>query len=212
MVAAMEVVVVLPWLPATAMPYFSRISSASSSPRGITGIRRRRASCTSGILLVDGGTDHQRARAADVRRRVAFVDSGAHLRQALGDRRQLQIGAADGVAEIQQHLGDAAHADPADPREMQMLRPEKHFLIVLFRLARQCQLTAVRLPQESRPRACAAPGRANCLRRLAHPFQLAGVARQLRDHREQLLSVHFCVRAPGAPRRPARMASALRVW
>ena len=49
MVAAIEVVVVLPWLPATAMPYFRRISSASSSPRGITGICSRRASCTSGF-------------------------------------------------------------------------------------------------------------------------------------------------------------------
>ena len=45
----MEVVVVLPWLPATAIPYFSRISSARSSPRGITGIPRRRASCASGF-------------------------------------------------------------------------------------------------------------------------------------------------------------------
>ena len=36
--AVIEVVVVLPWLPATAMPYFMRISSASISARGITGI------------------------------------------------------------------------------------------------------------------------------------------------------------------------------
>src|ERR1022692_3951015 len=49
MVAAMEVVVVLPWLPATAMPYLRRINSASISPRGMTGIWRRRASCTSGL-------------------------------------------------------------------------------------------------------------------------------------------------------------------
>ena len=48
-VAVIDVVVVLPWLPAIAMPYFSRISSASSSPRGITGICSRRASCTSGF-------------------------------------------------------------------------------------------------------------------------------------------------------------------
>ena len=49
MVAVIEVVVVLPWLPATAIPYFNRINSASSSPRGITGICRRRASSTSGF-------------------------------------------------------------------------------------------------------------------------------------------------------------------
>ncbi len=35
-----EVVVVLPWVPATAMPYFMRISSASISARRITGMPR----------------------------------------------------------------------------------------------------------------------------------------------------------------------------
>ena len=47
--ATIEVVVVLPCEPATATPYFSRISSASISARGITGTPRRRASCTSGL-------------------------------------------------------------------------------------------------------------------------------------------------------------------
>ena len=47
--AVIEVVVVFPWLPATAMPYFMRISSASISALGITGISRRRASSTSGF-------------------------------------------------------------------------------------------------------------------------------------------------------------------
>ncbi len=48
--ATIEVVVVLPWLPAIAMPYLSRISSASISARGITGTPRRRASATSGFV------------------------------------------------------------------------------------------------------------------------------------------------------------------
>jgi hypothetical protein len=43
----MDVVVVLPWEPATAMPYLSLISSASISARGMTGIARCRATCTS---------------------------------------------------------------------------------------------------------------------------------------------------------------------
>ena len=43
----MDVVVVLPWVPATAMPYLSRISSASISARGMTGMPRCRATCTS---------------------------------------------------------------------------------------------------------------------------------------------------------------------
>src|SRR5512134_145792 len=48
-VETMEVVVVLPWVPAMAMPYFIRISSASISARGITGIFRRCASRSSGL-------------------------------------------------------------------------------------------------------------------------------------------------------------------
>ena len=42
---------VLPWLPATATPYLSRISSASISARGMTGTPRRRASATSALSL-----------------------------------------------------------------------------------------------------------------------------------------------------------------
>ncbi len=44
-----EVVVVLPCDPAMAMPYFSRISSASISARGITGTPCCRARATSGF-------------------------------------------------------------------------------------------------------------------------------------------------------------------
>jgi hypothetical protein len=43
------VVVVLPWVPATATPCLRRISSASISARGTTGIRRARAATTSGL-------------------------------------------------------------------------------------------------------------------------------------------------------------------
>jgi hypothetical protein len=39
-VAIIEVVVVLPWVPATATVFLSRISSASISARRTTGIRR----------------------------------------------------------------------------------------------------------------------------------------------------------------------------
>ena len=42
-----HVVVVLPWVPATAIPYLSRISSASISARGIVGIWCWRAACSS---------------------------------------------------------------------------------------------------------------------------------------------------------------------
>ena len=46
---ASDVVVVLPCVPATAMPYFMRISSASISARGMTGILSSRARTTSGF-------------------------------------------------------------------------------------------------------------------------------------------------------------------
>ena len=44
-----EVVVVLPWVPAMAMPCFRRISSASITARGTTGTRLARAAITSGL-------------------------------------------------------------------------------------------------------------------------------------------------------------------
>jgi hypothetical protein len=49
--AAIEVVVVFPCEPAMAMPYLSRISSASISARGMTGIFFARAATTSGLSL-----------------------------------------------------------------------------------------------------------------------------------------------------------------
>ena len=48
--AIIDVVVVLPWAPATATLYFRRINSASISARGMTGMRRRVASTISGLV------------------------------------------------------------------------------------------------------------------------------------------------------------------
>ncbi len=48
-VATIEVVVVFPCVPAMAMPYFIRMSSASISARGMTGIFLRCASTTSSL-------------------------------------------------------------------------------------------------------------------------------------------------------------------
>ena len=154
MVAVIEVVVVLPWLPATAMPYFRRINSASSSPRGMTGICRRRASCTSGILFVHRGTDHQRARAGDVGRGVAFEDTRAHGGQALGDGRQFHVAARDLVAQIEQHFRDAAHADASNSGEMKVLGSKEHFLIVLFRLIGQLSIENVAVRPVRPPLKC----------------------------------------------------------
>jgi hypothetical protein len=49
MAAISDVVVVLPWVPPTAMDHFSRISSPSISARRTTGISRSRAAATSGL-------------------------------------------------------------------------------------------------------------------------------------------------------------------
>lgn len=46
---AIEVVVVLPWVPATPTPNFIRISSPSISARGMSEMRRRSASRVSGF-------------------------------------------------------------------------------------------------------------------------------------------------------------------
>ena len=48
-IAIIDVVLVLPCAPATAMPSRSRISSASISARGMTGTCRARASTSSGL-------------------------------------------------------------------------------------------------------------------------------------------------------------------
>ena len=48
--ATIEVVVVLPCVPATATQDFSRISSASISARRTTGMRRSSAAATSGLV------------------------------------------------------------------------------------------------------------------------------------------------------------------
>ena len=47
--AIRQVVVVLPWAPATAMPNWKRISSHSIAARGITGMRAARAAASSGL-------------------------------------------------------------------------------------------------------------------------------------------------------------------
>ena len=49
MAAIMEVVVVLPWVPPTAMAVLSRINSASISARRTTGSPRARAATASGL-------------------------------------------------------------------------------------------------------------------------------------------------------------------
>jgi len=74
-----------------------------------------------GIRFVDGGTHHQRFRSHHIFRVVPFVNRRSQLRQAVGGRRQFQIRSGDRVTQIEQHFGNTAHADSADPREVEVL-------------------------------------------------------------------------------------------
>ena len=66
---SIAVVVVLPWVPATAIRRFSAQSSASSSPRWMTRWPRSRAHRQLGVVVGDRGRDHDLGVGGDVGRR-----------------------------------------------------------------------------------------------------------------------------------------------
>ncbi len=124
--ATMEVVVVFPWVPATATPYFIRMSSASISrpldhgdealpgrhQLHIVRGHRRRADHHVGLAHVlgrvaDGHPDPQRHETP----RVLGLPA---------------VGATDRIAQVVQDLGDAAHPDAADAHEMNPPDPLEH--------------------------------------------------------------------------------------
>ena len=122
----MEVVVVLPCMPATAMPYLSRMSSASISARWMTGILRCRASTTSGFCSLTAELVTTTPEPNHVARPRAPENGGAQAHQPVGNAGLAQVGAGNGIAEGQQNFGDAAHADAANANEMNALRFRKH--------------------------------------------------------------------------------------
>ena len=73
------VVVVLPCVPAMAMPCFKRISSASISARGTTGIPCSRAATTSGLSARHGSGDDHDVGLGGVVGRVTEIDARAEL-------------------------------------------------------------------------------------------------------------------------------------
>ena len=100
--ATIEVVVVLPWVPAMATQLFSRISSASISARRTTGNALGARRHQFGIVALDRGRHHQHIGAVDVLGLVADADRDALVAQP-GDIGALGgIGALHGVAEIAQ--------------------------------------------------------------------------------------------------------------
>ena len=116
--ATIEVVVVLPWVPAMATQYFSRIISASISARRTTGRRCARAATSSGLsgLIAEETTTTPASPRLSAAWPMAIVD--ALVAQALDVGAVGRIRALNLIAEIVHDLGDAAHADAADADEM----------------------------------------------------------------------------------------------
>jgi hypothetical protein len=167
-----------------------------------------------GVGFVHGGADDERTRTGDVGRRVAFEDARAHGFQALGGRRKLHVGAADLVSEVEQHFGNAAHADSADPREMQMLGTKKHFLNVLFRLAglvsiKNCGFQARATSSKMSAARRAEPGWANRRAAAAMPSSTPGEPRSSETAAKSLSPFMPASRTKRAAP-PRSMASALR--
>ena len=77
--ATIDVVVVLPCVPAMATVHLRRISSASMSARRTTGIACSARRVHFRVAALDGGGDHQRADAFDILGLVADHDLGAAL-------------------------------------------------------------------------------------------------------------------------------------
>ena len=116
--AIIEVVVVLPCVPATATVDLSRISSASISARRTTGMRVLERGLDLGIGALDRGRGDDHRRIAEILRRMADRDRDAAVAQPLDDIALGDVGALHRVAEVVHHLGDARHADAADADEM----------------------------------------------------------------------------------------------
>ena len=123
--AISEVVVVLPWVPATAIAHFRRISSPSISARRTTGTRAPRAASISGLSRLDRRRHHDHAALAEVGGAVADRDRDAEAAQALGVGVLGDVRALHPMAEVVQHLGDPAHADAADPDEVDAARIDR---------------------------------------------------------------------------------------
>ena len=101
--------------------YFMRISSASISARGITGMLELARAHDLGVRELHGRRDHD-ARRRRARRASASVTERDRRAEALEAVAVASLSAKSepltGIAERQQHLGDAAHADAADADEV----------------------------------------------------------------------------------------------
>ena len=117
-VAIMVVVVVLPWLPATATPSLTRMSSPSISARGMTGMPRARAAATSGLSCRTALETTTTSAVATFSARCPTVTAAPSVAQPSRHVAVAQVRPRHPVAQVQQHLGDPRHADPANPHEV----------------------------------------------------------------------------------------------
>jgi hypothetical protein len=122
----MEVVVVLPCIPAMAMPYLRRIKLGQHlgalNDGNLVSARLQHF----GIVRGDGGTGDDDRGSGNVSGVVALVDGGAQLSETVGHRATAQVRAGNFHIEVEQDLRDAAHADATDADEVRVLRSSKH--------------------------------------------------------------------------------------
>ena len=159
------VVVVLPCVPATAMPCRKRISSPSISARRTTGMRARDRRCELGVLRRHGRRDHHHARARDLSRLVADEDPRTQLREARGHSVRAQVRALHGVAEVEST--SAMPPMPAPPMPIRWIRFTR----------RMRSLMRARLPPAGRGPRLDAPRRSRRARVPQPPWRRAASAR-----------------------------------
>ena len=129
-----EVVVVFPWVPATAIPCLRRMISPSISARRITGMPRARAAATSVARLRDGRGDDEQVGVFDVLRVVPGRDLRPEPLQPGRVLRARQVAARDLEGRgLQEDLGDTAHPHPARPHEVEAAQPEEPHRALLER-------------------------------------------------------------------------------
>src|SRR4030095_15793912 len=104
--ATMEVVVVLPWVPATATVFCMRMSSASISARRTRG-RRRSAAAT--ISRLPSLIAREQTASAEIVGRMADADRNAGLAQLFDDVALSNVRALNLIAELVHHLGNSGH-------------------------------------------------------------------------------------------------------
>ncbi len=197
-----EVVVVLPCVPATAMPYLSRISSASISARRTTVMPRRRAASTSGLL--SGTADEMTTRSTPSRWSAEWPATIARAERqpaARWPRSRRLVGARDRDVVVEQHLGDAAHAGAADADEVHVR--EAGEVVEHHRLATSLAIDQV----GDRVRGPRSSQRA----RRARPWRRDGRgSEQPRQGRRQRPPSSTAAPRPPRPRRPRRAPSRCR--